>query len=193
MTGYVYFIKTEKTNQVKIGYSSNPLERLKSLQTGNPEKLILIGQYPGTPTLEKALHAFFEDKRNQLEWFNFTAADIEALKRFMAVAGQTPAIFTSSLSLSRVRIVPQPSVPTVDNKALQGLPHELRAIADYATRANDWLTARECVQNIRVLKGQSTEQVRAMFRGLADHGVGTLQGDGDRLQFRSNPPVAIAS
>jgi hypothetical protein len=78
---------------------------------------------------------------------------------------------------------PFDSLPTED-EILRALPPELKAIAEYATKKNDWLTARECAQNIRLLKGQSTEQIRAMFKGLADHGVGSLQGDGDRLQFR---------
>lgn len=37
--GYIYVISCDATTRVKIGYSGNPVKRLKQLQTGAPGKL----------------------------------------------------------------------------------------------------------------------------------------------------------
>lgn len=56
---YIYLIQLENTDIYKIGYTKNsPKIRLKSLQTGCPYKLILVGDFLSKwPTkLEGALH-----------------------------------------------------------------------------------------------------------------------------------------
>lgn len=39
--GFIYIIQQGNTNNYKIGYSNDPQERCKQLQTGNPQKLHL--------------------------------------------------------------------------------------------------------------------------------------------------------
>ena len=39
---YVYIVAASKEGPVKFGYSSNPEERLRQLQTGSPERLVLL-------------------------------------------------------------------------------------------------------------------------------------------------------
>lgn len=67
----VYFISCPG-NRIKIGYSIRPEKRLRSLQTGMPFKLTLLGYVPGGPTLEKMLHAHFAKHRVAGEWFKAT-------------------------------------------------------------------------------------------------------------------------
>lgn len=70
---YVYFIKKGKF--VKIGSSTNPKNRLRTLQTGTNQKLKLI--YKTSQLNEKELHAKFERYRDHNEWFYFSK-DIKA-------------------------------------------------------------------------------------------------------------------
>lgn len=66
--GMVYFIKGS-SGAIKIGFSYNPLRRLKDLQSANGEKLTLIKSYPGTKFKEKELHSKFNHIRLFGEWF----------------------------------------------------------------------------------------------------------------------------
>lgn len=68
--GYIYFIATK--NKIKIGYTKNSVEkRLKQLQTGNDENLILLGYLHGKLEEEKLLHKQFAKYRIRQngEWF----------------------------------------------------------------------------------------------------------------------------
>lgn len=69
---YVYFIKAEGLNRVKIGISKNPEERLKQLQIGSPFKLSLIATTPGNIELERSLHNKFSHIICDGEWFHLT-------------------------------------------------------------------------------------------------------------------------
>jgi hypothetical protein len=60
-------------NLVKFGYSTNAQDRIKSLQTGNPVELRLIGLVRGELGHEKALHDYLAAARwgnGGSEWFN---------------------------------------------------------------------------------------------------------------------------
>ena len=47
--GFVYFIQEEETGRIKIGFSEkHPKGRLKDFQTGNSNKLNLLGYIEGT-------------------------------------------------------------------------------------------------------------------------------------------------
>lgn len=68
---YIYFIKEEENNNVKIGVSVNPVQRLQELQTGSPYKLIMIGFIEGGADEEKNIHREFAEERirENGEWF----------------------------------------------------------------------------------------------------------------------------
>jgi len=69
--GCVYFIRSEKTYAIKIGFTSGQAEkRLNSLQTAHPYKLRLLAITPGTMEYEKLLHDRFSSYRLEGEWFN---------------------------------------------------------------------------------------------------------------------------
>lgn len=67
--GYVYFIQGSCGGAIKIGYSNDPESRLKSLQTGYPDTLVLLLMIPGYESHEKALHRELEASRLKGEWF----------------------------------------------------------------------------------------------------------------------------
>ena len=68
--GSVYFIQSEKTHAIKIGFTSGPIEkRLASLQTAHPYKLRLMTTLSGAVAYEKSLHERFTQFRLEGEWF----------------------------------------------------------------------------------------------------------------------------
>ena len=69
--GFVYFIAQQNNeHRVKIGYSKNPMKRLKSLSTSSPSPLILLGYFEGTMKDERDMHLKFSEDRINREWFN---------------------------------------------------------------------------------------------------------------------------
>lgn len=68
----IYFIQQHNESlAVKIGYtaSDEPEGRLRSLQTGNPSELTVLGTMPGTAADERELHRRFANFRLVGEWF----------------------------------------------------------------------------------------------------------------------------
>lgn len=80
---YVYLIQAgdKKTSPVKVGYSKNPEDRLKSLQTGNPVPLRLImkikcNDEKHARRLERSLHEMLGTQNLFLEWFTLKGTHI---------------------------------------------------------------------------------------------------------------------
>ena len=70
---FVYFIgDSNSAGPIKIGVAANVEARLKSLQTGNPNPLLILGIIEGGHKVEQALHKKFEKFRHHGEWFNPT-------------------------------------------------------------------------------------------------------------------------
>lgn len=66
----VYFIQCG--NYIKIGHADDPERRLRELQTGNPNKLELLGYVSGDIVREREIHFTFADFRTDGEWFELT-------------------------------------------------------------------------------------------------------------------------
>jgi hypothetical protein len=80
--GYVYFIAEEPfCNRVKIGMSKDPYVRVKELQTGNANKLVIryLVQSPDYKALERTLHQICGDLRLVGEWFAMTESELVSL------------------------------------------------------------------------------------------------------------------
>lgn len=74
-TGFVYFIVIGDPwpDYVKIGYTAkNPRARMAALQTGNHQRLHLLGFVPGCVNMERELHDVLRDDRLEGEWFRFS-------------------------------------------------------------------------------------------------------------------------
>jgi uncharacterized protein YozE (UPF0346 family) len=68
--GLVYFVQSEKTCAIKIGFTTSSIEKwISSLQTAHPYKLRLLATIPGNREYEKSLHKQFSRFRLNGEWF----------------------------------------------------------------------------------------------------------------------------
>ena len=67
----IYFI-AQGDKYVKVGIASDPEERLKVLQIGNPYKLRLMVAFPGGKEEEAWLHKQLGCCRLRGEWFRIT-------------------------------------------------------------------------------------------------------------------------
>lgn len=81
LNGSIYVIGCAEPMAIKIGFTTkSPRARLKQLQTGNPQKLTLIGWYPGSLREEREIHESLAEFRLTGEWFRVEAAANEALR-----------------------------------------------------------------------------------------------------------------
>ena len=70
---YVYVAKEEISGRYKIGISKDPERRVKQLNTGNPEKLILVASHKVTHKgylSEKRAHKALAENNMRGEWFD---------------------------------------------------------------------------------------------------------------------------
>jgi hypothetical protein len=72
MHKYVYLMYSVERGDYKIGISKNPKKRIKQLQTGSGEKIVLIDQYLTKyySEVEVSLHGLYAPHHNLGEWFN---------------------------------------------------------------------------------------------------------------------------
>lgn len=68
---YVYFIQGVASRRIKIGKAGRPSARLKDLQCGSPDDLVLLGIIydPSGGVLEVDLHVTFAKHHVRGEWF----------------------------------------------------------------------------------------------------------------------------
>jgi hypothetical protein len=74
----------------KIGFSSNPTRREKTIQAEDP-RVHMIATRPGKLHQEKRLHRIFADKRVRGEWFDLSDQDVE---RLMLICGFSACTFS---------------------------------------------------------------------------------------------------
>jgi len=82
---YVYFVEAVGAGLIKIGKSTNVLKRFRSLTTGCPHELKLLGccDYH----TESDLHARFKHLRTRGEWFKATQLLREFITNEIASSG----------------------------------------------------------------------------------------------------------
>lgn len=68
-TQWVYFVRHGEHGPIKIGTAGDVERRLRSLQSGNPVTLVLLGAMPAWGGEESELHAAFAEHRIRGEWF----------------------------------------------------------------------------------------------------------------------------
>lgn len=74
----LYFIRAGKNGPVKIG-RGNAANRIKTLQTGNPERLWIVGTIADVGYTEEFWHAAFATTRMAGEWFRPTRELLQAI------------------------------------------------------------------------------------------------------------------
>ena len=76
----VYFIEATSSGHIKIGYSDDPINRLRYLQTSHAEKLQLACVINGDRYHEKFLHRICKSAHIRGEWFRPTEQVLKAMK-----------------------------------------------------------------------------------------------------------------
>lgn len=75
----MYLIAASQAGPVKIGFSQNPEKRLRQLQTGHAEKLILWHAekvlHESVRSAEQAIHAQIAYRRCVGEWFDISVEE----------------------------------------------------------------------------------------------------------------------
>lgn len=78
-SGYIYLAKNTKTNNLKIGFSKNPKNRVSQLNLSSDVKIVYLGSFEGFIDDEKILHKKYKSLNLNSEWFKFSD---EILKEF---------------------------------------------------------------------------------------------------------------
>jgi ribosomal protein L30E len=79
--GFIYFIVDTDKNQVKIGYSKYPTNRLKQLATATSSNLVLAATIPGDRKSEVQYHRHFAMYKCRREWFELSPEIQEFINR----------------------------------------------------------------------------------------------------------------
>lgn len=82
---FLYFIQAEEQGPIKIGIAKNVENRLKSLQSSNPEKLKVLKKFKlssrdKAKELELRFHRFFRHTRIIGEWFRYKPFSVRYIK-----------------------------------------------------------------------------------------------------------------
>lgn len=74
---YVYLIKSLSSSEYKIGVSKDPHMRIKNIQTGNSEELVVIDryytEYPNK--IETSIHNLLSGNKKKGEWFDLSISE----------------------------------------------------------------------------------------------------------------------
>lgn len=78
----IYYIRNGEKGPVKIGFTaSSAHKRMKQLQTGQPEKLIMLGTSPGEMIDEQSIHRELKDYCLNGEWFDAKPELMSVIKK----------------------------------------------------------------------------------------------------------------
>jgi hypothetical protein len=80
----VYFIRAATTGHIKIGVAERPEQRLRDLQTANPDRLTIINSIECVSrsmamALEGYIHLHFDQYAAMGEWFAITKTQVDDL------------------------------------------------------------------------------------------------------------------
>lgn len=117
----IYFIQSEHGGPVKIGRADDVAKRLQGLQTGRPDKLVLLAAAPGTVADERIVHRKFNHYREKGEWFSFS----EEVREFINLVNSTGSVTGDSCddtshdssTVTPNRTVPCLAVPSVTKES----------------------------------------------------------------------------
>ena len=85
----IYFIQSGHDGPIKIGKAVNPHSRIKELQTGSAEKLILLATLDVEDEAEGELHKALDGSRVRGEWFDHRELSVN-IALALALAGYLP-------------------------------------------------------------------------------------------------------
>lgn len=111
-SSYIYLIECLGPDKFyKIGYATNPQQRLKDLQTGCPYELNIVLEFPGGFCKEQEIHEFHKNSLVRGEWYNLTPMAVTILQ-MQGMAEWAPYVdYIFELALSEAD--PQKAVQTL--------------------------------------------------------------------------------
>lgn len=95
VSGYCYLYAMQAGQMIKFGRSSDPLARVKELQTNHPLPLSLLVAVPCHSSLEPAVHKRFAGDRAAGEWFHATADIMEFVSELQLGANPVALLWES--------------------------------------------------------------------------------------------------
>lgn len=90
---YIYAIHCPNKQQLKIGYASDPIKRLATLQCGTTDRLDLLFTFKGDIEDEKLLHQRLAGSRISGEWFVYNVHVLQELLTYQEEVSPTPIDF----------------------------------------------------------------------------------------------------
>lgn len=81
-TNYVYLMYDLSSSKIKIGFSKNPYNRERTLQSKEPQTHLLAA-WKAPKSIESQLHKQFDDFRERGEWFALTFRELKQIKERM--------------------------------------------------------------------------------------------------------------
>ena len=80
---------------VKIGVAKNPISRMRSMQTGQPTKLVILAVADWNHAFERRIHNLLRAARVEGEWF-VRNEKIDSLIKHMQSGVESPEIWLAS-------------------------------------------------------------------------------------------------
>ena len=82
--GWVYLIRSGRSDYYKIGLAKDPKVRLHQLQVGNPEELSIVHtiECEDVVEVEDGLHNRFVRQHHRGEWYRLSAEDVERVRAY---------------------------------------------------------------------------------------------------------------
>lgn len=80
----IYIIRAKGTGMVKIGFTKKKAginKRLRSIQTGCPHELKLLGYMPGSKRKERCMHILCRNRKAVGEWFKLSDDECRRMLR----------------------------------------------------------------------------------------------------------------
>lgn len=130
--GFVYFIEARDSGRIKIGFSTDPNQRVRGLGTGASEELLVLAVVPGSRATEMRLHNRFLASHSHKEWFHATPdlrAFVEGVRFLLEVQALAPRAAPRRLTAEEYarRARERSPLPSVDVPALERGTEDLLA------------------------------------------------------------------
>lgn len=186
----IYVVIAAESGRMKVGTADHPRKRLKQLQTGCPEPLLLFAVMPGGRRSEADLHRRLSPYRIRGEWFTFSDESRSVVERVVRVRmTKAAAEVAMMLSVNRFALLELPRqkapapAPGTQTAAIWGIvsacpdrhftAQEVAAETGYAVDSVRRLLSRMVERGIVIRRGWGAFQVNAEDLGLpANHGDG---------------------
>jgi len=79
---HIYLMYNTRNGYYKIGHSTNPIYRERTIQSEEPEVEIIFISPLCAQGIERRLHLMYSDKRIRGEWFSLLSEDVDTIKTF---------------------------------------------------------------------------------------------------------------